>query len=253
MIFSREYGHGEPLIIIHGLFGMSDNWNSLAKQFAKEFNVHVVDLRNHGRSFHSDNFSYKYMSEDIKNYIDVKGLHKPIIIGHSLGGKVAMHLCARFAELINKLIVVDIAPRYYSVDFHKNILDILSNISIREISSRNEIDEKLSNDIKEFSIRQFLMKNLYRNTDKEFCWRFNIHVLRNKLDNISNAEFIENEIHTPTLFIRGKKSNYINEADEELIQKFFINSKIVTVENAGHWVHAEQPNLFFESVMKFIN
>jgi len=121
MIFSREYGHGEPLIIIHGLFGMSDNWNSLAKQFAKEFNVHVVDLRNHGRSFHSNDFSYKYMSEDIENYIDVKGLHKPIIIGHSLGGKVAMNLCTRFAELINKLIVVDIAPRYYSVDFHKNI------------------------------------------------------------------------------------------------------------------------------------
>ena len=133
MIFSRVYGKGTPLVIIHGLFGMSDNWNTLGKRFAEKFNVHIVDLRNHGRSFHSNDFSYNLMAEDIEKYIHSLNLDNPIIIGHSLGGKVGMNLAFRNNIKFRKLIVVDIAPKKYSVDFHKNILEFLSSISIKEL------------------------------------------------------------------------------------------------------------------------
>ena len=160
MIFSRVYGEGKPLIIIHGLFGMSDNWNTLGKRLAKNFNVHIVDLRNHGRSFHSNDFSYDHMADDIEKYIQLVNLNTPIIIGHSLGGKVAMNLGCRSNIKFSKLIIADIAPKKYSMDFHKNILEYLSSISIKEFSSRVQIDEILSLEIKDFSVRQFLMKNL---------------------------------------------------------------------------------------------
>jgi len=253
MIFSRVYGKGAPLVIIHGLFGMSDNWNTLGKRFAEKFNVHIVDLRNHGRSFHSNDFSYNFMAEDIEKYIHSLNLDSPIIIGHSLGGKVGMNLALRSNIKFRKLIVVDIAPKKYSVDFHKNILEFLSSISIKEFSSRVQIDELLSSEIKDFSVRQFLMKNLYRDTKKEFNWRFNIMVLKEKLDNISGVDFLDKKINIPTLFLSGERSNYINEDDKQLISNYFDNYQIYTIENSGHWIHAEQPELFYNSVMSFIN
>ena len=253
MIFSRVYGKGAPLVIIHGLFGMSDNWNTLGKRFAEKFNVHIVDLRNHGRSFHSNDFSYNFMAEDIEKYIHSLNLDSPIIIGHSLGGKVGMNLALRSNIKFRKLIVVDIAPKKYSVDFHKNILEFLSSISIKEFSSRVQIDELLSSEIKDFSVRQFLMKNLYRDTKKEFNWRFNIMVLKEKLDNISGVDFLDKKINIPTLFLSGERSNYINEDDKQLISNYFVNYQIYTIANSGHWIHAEQPELFYNSVISFIN
>ena len=252
MIFSRTYGEGIPLIIIHGLFGMSDNWNTLGKKFAENFNVHIVDLRNHGRSFHSDDISYDLMAEDIEKYIEYFGLNKPILLGHSLGGKVAMNLCFRNSSKYSKLVVTDIAPRVYSVDYHKNILQILSSISLKEFSSRSQIDLALSSEIKEFSVRQFLMKNLYRDQNKEFSWRFNIKTLNEKISNISGAEFMQQNIEIPALFLKGELSNYINQEDELLISKYFVNSKIKSILNSGHWVHAEQPGQFYKSVFEFI-
>lgn len=252
MIFSRVYGKGVPLIIIHGLFGMSDNWNTLGKRFAEKFNVHIVDLRNHGRSFNSNDFSYDHMAEDIEKYINSLNLDNPIIIGHSLGGKVGMNLAFRNNIKFHKLIVVDIAPKKYSVDFHKNILEFLSSISIKEFSSRVQIDELLSSKIKDFSVRQFLMKNLYRDTKKEFNWRFNINVLKEKLDNISGVDFLGKKINIPTLFLSGERSNYINEDDKQLISNYFDNYQIYTIANSGHWIHAEQPELFYNSVTRFI-
>ena len=252
MIFSRTYGEGIPLIIVHGLFGMSDNWNTLGKKFAENFNVHIVDLRNHGRSFHSDDFSYDLMAEDIEKYIEHFSLNKPILLGHSLGGKVAMNLCFRNSSKYSKLVVTDIAPRVYSVDYHKNILQILNSISLKEFSSRSQIDLALSSEIKEFSVRQFLMKNLYRDQNKEFSWRFNIKTLNEKISNISGAEFMQQNIEIPALFLRGELSNYINQEDELLISKYFVNSKIKSILNSGHWVHAEQPEQFYKSVLEFI-
>ena len=252
MIFSRIYGEGRPLIIIHGLFGMSDNWNSIGKKFAEKFNVHIVDLRNHGRSFHSHEFSYSHMSEDIEEYIKYYDLQNPILLGHSLGGKVAMHLCFRNPVLYSKLIVVDIAPKKYSIDFHENILEILTNLSLQDYSNRSEIDNALSSEINDFAIRQFLMKNLYRDEKKEFRWRFNILTLKEKLNNISEIDFSNINIDIPTLFLKGELSNYIVDEDKQIISSFFSNNQIKSIANSGHWIHAEQTELFYKNVMDFI-
>ena len=193
------------------------------------------------------------MAEDIEKYIHSLNLVSPTIIGHSLGGKVGMNLAFRNNIKFRKLIVVDIAPKKYSVDFHKNILEFLSSISIKEFCSRVQIDDFLSSEIKDFSDRQFLMKNLYRDTKKEFNWRFNIMVLKEKLYNISGVDFLDKKINIPTLFLSGERSNYINEDDKQLISNYFVNYQIYTIANSGHWIHAEQPELFYNSVISFIN
>ena len=251
-MFSRIYGNGQPLIIIHGLFGMSDNWNSLGKSFSKNYNVHLVDLRNHGRSFHDEVFTYEAMSKDLKSYITHHNLENPIILGHSLGGKVAMHFCFKNKSLVSKLIVVDIAPKSYSIDFHRNILNTLVDFHLNNFKSRNEIDLALSHSIKDSAIRLFLMKNVYRNDSGLFAWRFNIQVLLNKIENIQDANFLINTINIPTLFIKGSKSDYITKEDEFLIQDHFDNVIIKEIQNSGHWVHAEQTNLFNKEVLNFL-
>ena len=252
MMFSRIYGNGQPLIIIHGLFGMSDNWNSLGKSFSKNYNVHLVDLRNHGRSFHDEIFTFEAISKDLKNYITHHNLEKPIILGHSLGGKVAMHFCFKNKSLVSKLIVVDIAPKTYNIDFHRNILSTLIDLQLNTFKSRNEIDLALSSSIKDSAIRFFLMKNIYRNASGFFAWRFNIKVLLNKIENIQDANFLIGTINTPTLFIKGTKSDYITKEDELLIQNHFNNVIIKEIQNSGHWVHAEQTNLFNKEVLNFL-
>jgi len=252
MMFSRIYGNGQPLIIIHGLFGMSDNWNSLGKIFSKNYNVHLVDLRNHGRSFHDEIFTFEAISKDLKNYITHHNLEKPIILGHSLGGKVAMHFCFKNKSLVSKLIVVDIAPKTYNIDFHRNILSTLIDLQLNTFKSRNEIDLALSSSIKDSAIRFFLMKNIYRNASGFFAWRFNIKVLLNKIENIQDANFLIGTINTPTLFIKGTKSDYITKEDELLIQNHFNNVIIKEIQNSGHWVHAEQTNLFNKEVLNFL-
>lgn len=251
-MFSRIYGNGQPLIIIHGLFGMSDNWNSLGKIFSKNYNVHLVDLRNHGRSFHDEVFTYEAMSKDLKSYITHHNLENPIILGHSLGGKVAMHFCFKNKSLVSKLIVVDIAPKSYSIDFHRNILNTLVDFHLNNFKSRNEIDLALSYSIKDSAIRLFLMKNIYRNDSSLFAWRFNIKVLLNKIENIKDANFLISTINTPTLFIKASKSDYITKEDELLIQDHFDNVIIKEIQNSGHWVHAEQTNLFNKEVLNFL-
>jgi esterase len=251
-MFSRTYGEGQEVIIIHGLFGMSDNWNSIGKKLSDNFNVHIIDLRNHGRSFHNNNFSYNDMSNDLQEYLLQHNIQKPILIGHSLGGKVAMDFCFKNTEKVKGLIVVDIAPKTYNVDFHNNLLNILIRLPLCNYNSRDEIDKVLSKSITELSVRSFLMKNLYRDENKNFKWRFNIEILRKELSNIKNADFLNGELTLPTVFIKGGNSNYINSDDESLISKHFKNSIIREVVGAGHWVHAEKPDLFYKEVMAFI-
>ena len=163
-----------------------------------------------------------------------------------------MHLCFRNPKLYSKLIVVDIAPKKYSIDFHKNILEVLTNLSLQDYSNRAEIDNVLSVEINDFAIRQFLMKNLYRNEIKEFKWRFNILTLKEKLDNISEIDFSNNQIDIPTLFLKGELSNYIVDDDKQIISSFFSDNQIKSISNSGHWVHAEQTELFYKNVMDFI-
>ncbi|MAR39120.1 MAG: alpha/beta hydrolase [Flavobacteriales bacterium] len=252
-LHSKKYGDkGQDLIVIHGLFGMSDNWSTLGRKFSKHFKVHLIDLRNHGRSPHSTEFNYDVMCEDLIEYIEDYNLKKPLVIGHSLGGKVAMKLAFTHAEILEKLLIVDISPRRYNTNFHENLLKILYRLPLEDFERREDIEEILAETFENRGMRLFLMKNLFRNEHNKFGWRFNIDVLLEKVSNIQEAEFINSKCNVPTLFIRGGDSNYVTSEDEIIIKKHFTNFSISTIEGAGHWLHAEKPDLFYDEVIKFI-
>lgn len=243
-------GEGEPLIILHGLFGMLDNWLTLGKKFSENFTVYLIDQRNHGQSPHSDEWNYKVMSDDLLEFFDEHHILKATIIGHSMGGKTAMQFAGDHNDRVKKLVVVDIAPRSYPVH-HKNILDALLSIDLENLKSRNEADAMLSKYISDFGTKQFLLKNLTRkeNDNTKFEWKFNLPVIAKNIHEVgvettkgSNAQ---------TLFIRGEKSDYIHSADETEIKKLYPNSEIVSI-NSGHWVHAEKPQEFYDSVKSFL-
>lgn len=251
-LYSKIYGDkAQDLIIIHGLFGMSDNWNSLGKQFSKNCRVHLIDLRNHGRSPHSDIFNYDVMCGDILEYMQDNNIEKSIILGHSLGGKVGMKFAFLYPDKVEKLIVADMAPRSYDTNFHQNLLSILYRLPLANFKKRDEIDKLLASTYEDKGMRLFLLKNLYRNEKKEFCWRFNIDVLLDKVSNIQEADFIKGFCDVPTIFIRGGNSNYITTQDELIINKHFSDYSIATIEGAGHWLHAENPEKFYNEVMGF--
>ncbi len=252
-LHSKKYGDkGQDLIVIHGLFGMSDNWSTLGRKFSKHFKVHLIDLRNHGRSPHSTEFNYEVMCEDLIEYIEDYNLKKPLVIGHSLGGKVAMKLAFTHAEILEKLLIADISPRRYNTNFHENLLKILYRLPLEDFERREDIEEILAETFENRGMRLFLMKNLFRNEHNKFGWRFNIDVLLEKVSNIQEAEFINSKCNVPTLFIRGGDSNYVTSEDEIIIKKHFTNFSISTIEGAGHWLHAEKPDLFYDEVIKFI-
>jgi pimeloyl-ACP methyl ester carboxylesterase len=250
-LFSRIYGNGQPLIILHGLFGMSDNWKTVGKRFAINFEVHLLDLRNHGRSPHHSDFDYPSMSADILEYLHDNKLNHPILLGHSIGGKVAMKFAFTYPEKIEKLIVADMAPRRYNTDFVQTLLQTLHKLPLENFEKRKEIDSVLSSTYKDKGMRLFLLKNLYRNENKEFAWRFNIEVLLEKVNNIQEADFVKGICDVPTHFIRGGNSNYITTEDELIINKHFSDFSIATIEGAGHWLHAENPERFYDEVMGF--
>ena len=253
-LFSKIYGDGQDhLIIIHGLFGMSDNWNTLGKRFSEYYTVHLVDLRNHGRSPHSDEFNYDLMSSDIMKYISDNNIKKPSILGHSLGGKVAMKVAIDHPNIIRKLIVADIAPKKYNTSFHQDLLLKISKINLNLYSKRNDVEKALSYSISDFNIRSFLLKNLYRNEFKNFSWRFNVESLLHHLHNIQDDSFVKGKCNVPTIFIRGGNSDYITKEDEVKIHQHFIDCSILTIKNAGHWLHAEQPTEFFQVVLNSLS
>ena len=251
-LFSKKYGDkGQDLIVIHGLFGMSDNWNTLGKKFAKYCKVHLIDLRNHGRSPHSDDFNYEVMCGDVLEYMMDNNIINPIILGHSLGGKVAIKFAFSYPDKIEKLIVADMAPRRYDTDFHQNLLSTLYRLPLDNFEKREEIDRVLSETYKDKGMRLFLLKNLYRTENKEFAWRFNIEVLLEKVSNIQEGDFVKALCKIPTHFIRGGNSNYITTQDELIINKHFSDFSIATIDGAGHWLHAENPERFYDEVMGF--
>lgn len=247
----KKLGEGSPIIILHGLFGSSDNWLSIGKVLAENHTVYLPDLRNHGDSFHSDTFTYEAMADDLKQFITKQGIEKPIVIGHSMGGKVAMKFAINHPGMLEKLIVVDISPRAYR-PHHGEILAGLKSIDLAQVGSRKEADEALAKHVPEIGVRQFLLKNLTRDKDKSFKWSLNLSVIDEQIENV--GEGLEEQLATtkPTLFIRGGASNYIKSKDNIVIVTFFPNSEIKTIEGAGHWLHAEQPEEFIEIVRDFI-
>ena len=251
MLYSRITGEGKPLLIIHGFIGMSDNWKSFASLYAAEgFQVHMLDLRNHGKSFHSDEFNYNVMSNDVLEYCQEHNLAKVSIIGHSMGGKVAMLFATTYPEMVDKLIVADIGPKYYA-PHHQDILAGLNAVDFSTKPDRAEVEEILYPFIPDFGTRQFLMKNLYWVEPGQLAFRFNLPVFNAKIESIGEALPEANHFDNPTLFIRGGNSKYILDNDFPEIKKHFPNAELITIPNVGHWLHAENPKEFFEKTSIF--
>lgn len=252
-LHSRIEGEGKPLLIIHGFLGMSDNWKTLGTQFAQQgYQVHMIDMRNHGKSPHSEEFTYEVMVQDVYDYCQQHQLEKIHLLGHSMGGKIAMLFATTHPEKVEKLIVADIGPKYYA-PHHQVILAGLNAVDFSTQPSRAEVEETVSGYIKDFGTRQFLLKSLYWVTPGQLGFRFNLDVFNRKIETIGNALPFENHFDKPVLFLRGDKSDYILDGDFETIRYHFPEAQIVTVKNAGHWLHAENPKDFYESVMAFLN
>ena len=245
----KKYGEGQPLIIVHGLFGSLDNWQTLGKKFAEHFEVYLVDQRNHGHSPHSEEMNYQLMSDDLHELITDLNLSDVVLVGHSMGGKAVMTYATQHAEFLDKLVVVDIAPKEYPLH-HDRILEGLNALDLSVVNTRGKADAILATYVSDISIRQFLLKNLYWIEKGQLAWRINIPVLTERMEDIL-ATTPPVRVETPTLFIRGEKSNYITEADYQDIYNQFLNSEIETIYNVGHWAHAENPLEFYNLLMEF--
>ena len=247
----KAIGEGKPIIILHGVFGSLDNWLTVGKKLSESFKIYLLDLRNHGDSFHDEEFTYEAMSDDLVNFIKHEKIDNPVIIGHSMGGKVAMKFGVNHPELFDRLIIVDIAPRAYP-PHHQNILKGLNSIDLKALKSRKEAEEQLASYVPEIGERQFLLKNLKREGEN-FMWKLNLPVITEKINNV--GEGLEDKLATdkPTLFIRGENSDYITNKDNISIVAFFPNSEVKTVKNAGHWVHAQNPEAVIELVTEFVH
>ncbi|WP_405378712.1 alpha/beta fold hydrolase [Nonlabens sp. Asnod3-A02] len=252
MLHSIILGEGQPFLILHGFLGMADNWKTLGRKWSEDgFQVHLIDQRNHGRSLHSDEFNYSLMAQDIKEYCDEHELKNIILLGHSMGGKVAMRFAAENESYLDKLIIADIAPKVYP-PHHSDIINGLKSIDFDKVSSRNDADEMLEKVISDFGTRQFLLKSLYRVEKGRYGWRFNLDILGESQEKVGVHDPITTPIKTPTLFIRGGKSGYILDSDVMIIEHAFAKAELKTIENAGHWLHAEKPQEFLTYVTKFV-
>ena len=249
-LFYREVGEGPPLVILHGLFGSSDNWYTQAKMFGEKYHVYLLDQRNHGQSPHTAVHDYKLLAEDLKNFLTEKEIKEPIIIGHSMGGKTAMNMAIAYPALVKLLVVVDIAPKSYPVR-HDTIIDGLKALDLTKITSRKEADEALAEYVPEAGVRQFLLKNLNRKQAGGFEWKINLNVLDANIEKMGEGLQYEGEFSKPTLFIRGIRSNYILDEDYDRIHELFTTSTIVSLDTS-HWVQAEKPQEFVDSVLEFI-
>ncbi len=241
-----------PLLVFHGLFGMLDNWGTFGKDLGEFLPVHLIDLRNHGRSFHSEDMSHDDLADDILRYMEHYGIAKAHILGHSLGGKAVMQFAIQYPERVEKMVVVDISPKAYP-PHHQGIIKALETVDFATVKSRSEVEAVLSQYIPERSTIQFLTKNLYWDDDKKLNWRFNLKTLAEKYN-----QFVSNAIKFgifdgDALFIAGDRSNYILPQDHFAIRQQFPKAEFVTVKNAGHWVQAENPVDFAAIVKQFLN
>ena len=248
----KKSGTGPPLVILHGLFGSLDNWFSIAKELVDHYTLYLVDQRNHGDSPHSNEWNYGVMVEDLKELLDAEGLDSVYLMGHSMGGKTVMNFAVTYPERVRKLIVGDIAPRYYPIH-HQLILEGLNALDLSNLQSRKEADEQLAASIPELGIRQFLLKSLYWIEPGQLAFRFNLAVFNTKITEIGVPLPLELSFEKPTLFIRGGNSDYILDTDVPAIKEQFPNARIETIPNAGHWLHAENPALFYELSLSYLN
>jgi esterase len=249
-LWSQIIGEGPDLIIMHGLFGMSDNWQGLAKKWGSDFRVHLLDMRNHGRSPHSNEFSYELMAEDLLQYLDDNRLERLTILGHSMGGKVAMLFSVFYPERVERLIVADIAPKAYK-PHHQLVLEALGALDLNKVKSRKEATEAFGSQL-EFGVQQFLLKNLYWETKEQLAWRFNLPVIAREIIKVGDSLAPNAFFDEPTLFLRGGDSGYIKDEDFDEIYEHFPQAEIKTVSGAGHWLHAQKPKEVYQLVKDFL-
>jgi len=238
------------LIILHGLFGSSDNWFTLSKMFSQHYSVFVVDQRNHGQSPHTDEMNYAALAEDLHDFVVEHGLSKPMIIGHSMGGKAVMNYAVNYPDEIGKFVIVDIVPKAYPVH-HDHILEGLHDIPLGHLASRTEADALLSRNVPEPEVRQFLLKNLGRRPDGGFEWKINLESIDHHIEEMGQGMIYSGKQEGPCLFIRGEKSNYYEPGDEDRIRAVFPNAEIMTMDT-GHWVQAEKPEEFARIVLAYL-
>ena len=236
----NSFGQGDAIVILHGLFGALDNWQTIAKQLAEQYTVYIVDHRTYGRSPHRDEMNYRLMAEDLKEFMESHWMYKAHIVGHSMGGKTAMQFALEYPDMVDKLVVIDIAPKKYE-DGHTDIFEALMGLDLEKMESRDEADDLLRKSIKDYGVRQFLLKNLSRSRNGGFQWKLNLPVIYDHYPDILAATTGDRPFEGRALFVKGSLSPYIQPEDEAKILELFPNARIETVTNAGHWVHAEAP------------
>ena len=251
MIFHKRVGEGRPVIILHGLFGTGDNWRTFAGMLKDQFEVLLVDLRNHGRSFWSDDFDYEIAAQDVVDLMDELEIPHADIIGHSMGGKVAMTLAQNHPDRVDKLVVVDIAQKKYPRG-HDQIFDAIFSVEPALLNDRKEAEDKLALKISEHGVRQFLLKSLARDKDGGFRWKTNFKALYKNYEKVLSEVEVA-EVKAKTLFIRGSRSSYIREEEVSSLAGHLPEAEVSIVSiDAGHWVHAERPKELFSHVSSFL-
>lgn len=249
----KVYGQGDPVIILHGLFGSLDNWATFAKNLGEDFMTYILDQRDHGKSPHTEAFNYQLLAEDLRIFMEDNWLHSASIIGHSMGGKTAMKFALENPDMVDKLIIVDMSPRAYP-DRHSKVFDAMAAVDLTSLENRLDamdvISEKLNGDK---DTTAFLVKNIKREKDGSFSWKMNVDLLKKEYANIIAPMPSDLSFDGETLFIKGANSNYITEEDEDLIFDMFPQSEIYSIADAGHWVHAEQPEALQKIITEFLN
>ncbi len=263
-LYYRKEGAGPVVVIVHGLYGSSDNWMNMGKRLAEKHTVYMVDQRNHGRSPFAPTHSFDDMKNDLTEFFDKQHIERATLLGHSMGGKTAMWFAANFPEKVEKLVIADIAPKNYlemnessQYHLHRNILMAMQDVDFSRVQNRNEVDDQLSEKIDDNRIRKFLLKNIKKDKkSRQYKWRLNVPVLYDYLDEIVggvNRQWLDDRIpirNYPVIFIRGQKSNYILPEDEPLLKEIYPDASIVDIPGAGHWLHAEKPKEFMQAVLR---
>ena len=258
----KSLGQGPPLVMLHGLFGSLDNWLGVATNLAQHFQLFLLDLRNHGASPHNPEMNYPALAADLAEFFDAQKLEAANLLGHSLGGKVAMQFAFHFPARVEKLIVVDVDPRAYPHE-HDTIFAALLALDLRKFQSRKDVEDALAPAIPDLALRRFLLKNLRyasgsalaasKPGEDGFEWRIPLHAIFENYPKLCRALIAKEPFTRPALFIRGGQSPYINDADFPLIHQFFPGAKIETIPRAGHWLHADAPDEFVSLVSEFLN
>jgi len=248
---AKTFGQGPALIVLHGLFGSLDNWVTLARQWAEHFSVFLVDQRNHGRSPHHEEWSYGVMAEDLAHFMEEQGIRQAHLLGHSMGGKTVMRFALDHPERVDHLIVADMGVKPYP-PHHRAIIEALQRVDLSQVRSRQEADEQLKAGITEAGIRQFLLKSLGRNEEKQLAWRFNLPVIAQHYEEVLAPIEGHGAFDGPALFLSGGRSPYVKTEDHGLIRAMFPQAQFEVIPEAGHWLHAEAPVAFSRQLLRFL-